>query len=124
MATQTRNSSRSGVTKSTTGAPDDDRVQRAIGHAADAVGQVGDEMPAMIGTANRLLADSAQRLAESPDDVLRSGAAAATGFALGLYLAGAPRFLVSLAMIPVIAIGLTLVSRPARTSRAGSPGTR
>jgi len=92
----------------------DDAAQRA----GEAIDRASAQMPAVMDTASSALNESARRLEESPDEMLTIGAALSTGIALGLYIGGANRILVTLAMIPAIAMGFTLLGR---SSRAEGP---
>jgi hypothetical protein len=94
----------------------DDAAQRA----GEAIDRASAQMPAVVETASSALNESARRLEESPDDVLRIGAALSTGIALGLYLGGANRILVTLAMIPAVAMGFTLLGRSSREGKITS----
>lgn len=89
----------------------------AAQRAGEAIDRASAQMPAVMETASSALNESARRLDESPDDVLRVGAAFSTGVALGLYLGGANRILVMLAMIPAVAMGFTLLGRSSRDSK-------
>ncbi len=91
----------------------DDAAQRA----GEAIDRASAQMPAVMETASSALNESARRLDESPDDVLRIGAALSTGIALGLYIGGANRILVTLAMIPAVAMGFTLLGRSSREGK-------
>jgi hypothetical protein len=94
----------------------DDAAQRA----GEAIDRASAQMPAVMETASSALNESARRLDESPDDVLRIGAALSTGVALGLYIGGANRILVTLAMIPAVAMGFTLLGRSSRDGKIAS----
>jgi hypothetical protein len=94
----------------------DDAAQRA----GEAIERASAQMPAVMETASSALNESARRLEESPDDVLRIGAALSTGVALGLYIGGANRILVTLAMIPAVAMGFTLLGRSSRDGKIAS----
>jgi hypothetical protein len=91
----------------------DDAAQRA----GEAIDRASAQMPAVMETASSALNESARRLDESPEDVLRIGAALSTGIALGLYIGGANRILVTLAMIPAVAMGFTLLGRSSREGK-------
>lgn len=94
----------------------DDAAQRA----GEAIDHASAQMPAVMETASSALNESARRLEESPDDVLTIGAALSAGIALGLYIGGANRILVTLAMIPALAMGFTLLGRSSRERKIAS----
>src|SRR5437773_3748242 len=94
----------------------DDAAQRA----GEAIDRASAQMPAVMDTASSALNESARRLEESPDEMLTIGAALSTGIALGLYIGGANRILVSLALIPAVAMGFTLLGRSSRGGRAAA----
>jgi hypothetical protein len=92
-------------------------LDEAAMRAGDAIDRAGAQMPQVMDTASAALNETARRLESSPDDVLTAGAALSTGVAIGLYIAGAPRILVSAAALPAIAMGWTLLSRSSRPTR-------
>jgi hypothetical protein len=108
------------TTTATTGngnAADEGRgmLDEAAVRASEAIDRASAQMPQVMDTASNALNETARRLESSPDDVLTTGAALSTGVAIGLYIGGAPRILVSLAMLPAIAMGWTLLSRSSKT---------
>lgn len=90
--------------------------------AGEAVDLARARMPAVADTATAALNESARRLDESPDEVLRLGTALAGGIALGLYIGGAPRIVVSLAMIPAAAMAFTLLGRSDQSRKTVTRG--
>ena len=109
--------------KNTYTTTDGDAVEEARGvldeaamRATDAFDRVSAQMPQVMDQASAALNETARRLESSPDDVLTAGAALSTGVPVGLYIGGAPRILVSAALLPAIAMGWTLLSRSSRTS--------
>jgi hypothetical protein len=91
------------------------RLDEAATLATDAIDRASAQMPQVMDSASAALNETARRLESSPDDVLTAGAALSTGVAVGLYIGGAPRILVSAAILPAIAMGWTLLSRSSRT---------
>ena len=55
------------------------------------------------------------------DEMLSVGSVLSFGFAMGLLIGGASRILVTIALIPAAAMGLTLMDR---VSRRGRPANR
>jgi hypothetical protein len=120
MASETKGADRSAIGN---GSKADDARQLlddAAQRAGEAIDRASAQMPAVMETASSALNESARRLEESPDDVLRIGAALSTGIALGLYIGGANRILVTLAMIPAVAMGFTLLGRSSRDGGTAS----
>jgi len=117
MASETRKTSASTTGNGSSDVSDEARgiLDEAALRASDAIDRASAQMPQMRDTASAALSETARRLESSPDDVLTMGAALSTGVAVGLYIGGAPRILVSLAMLPAIAMGWTLLSRSSRT---------
>ena len=116
MASQTKGASRgAGASDGPLTGEARDLLDDAAERAGEAVAGARARMPVVMDTAAAALSESARRLDESPDDVLRLGTALASGIALGLYIGGAPRIVVSLAIIPAAAMAFTLLgrSRPA-----------
>jgi hypothetical protein len=97
-------------------------LDEAALRAGDALDRASAQMPQVMDTASSALSETARRLESSPDDVLSMGAALSTGVAVGLYIGGAPRILVSLAILPAIAMGWTLLSRSSKAGALGAKG--
>jgi hypothetical protein len=117
MASETRNPST--TTRGNGDAADEARgmLDEAATRASGAIDRASAQMPQMMDSASAALTETARRLEASPDDVLTTGAALSTGVAVGLYIGGAPRILVSLAALPAIAMGWTLLSRSSKSTR-------
>jgi hypothetical protein len=62
---------------------------------------------------------AARRIESGSDEMLTHGTTLSLGLAIGMLLAGAPRLLVVLALIPAAAMGLTLLDRNGRQGVGG-----
>jgi hypothetical protein len=120
MTSETRGTGRAATGNGAKGTDARQMLDDAAQRAGDAIDRASAQMPAVMETASSALNESARRLDESPDDVLTIGAALSTGIALGLYIGGANRILVTLAMIPAVAMGFTLLGRSSRGGRAAA----
>jgi hypothetical protein len=120
MTSETRGTGRATTRNGAKGTDARQMLDDAAQRAGDAIDRASAQMPAVMETASSALNESARRLDESPDDVLTIGAALSTGIALGLYIGGANRILVTLAMIPAVAMGFTLLGRSSRGGRIAS----
>jgi hypothetical protein len=92
-----------------------DAVRVQIPQAVEAGSRIAD-------TTGRAASVAAERLRTEPEDRLVAGSTFMFGVSLGLFIAGAPRVLVGLALAPAVAMGLAVVDRrPApRVARATS----
>jgi hypothetical protein len=120
MTSETKGTSRAPAGNGAKGADARQMLDDAAQRAGDAIDRASAQMPAVMETASSALNESARRLEQSPDDVLTIGAALSTGIALGLYIGGANRILVTLAMIPAVAMGFTLLGRSSREGKLTS----
>ena len=118
MASETKSTGRGGAGNGARAADARQLLDDAAQRAGKALDRATAQMPAVMDTASVALSRSARGLDESPDEMLSIGAALSTGIALGLYVAGANRLLVALAMIPALAMGFTLLGRSSRREGA------
>jgi hypothetical protein len=83
---------------------------------------VAARLPEAAATTRAVVDDAARRIESGSDEMLSAGATLSIGFALGLFVGGANRILVVLALIPAAAMSLTLLDRNGRgTRRKQSP---
>lgn len=99
-----------------------DTVARTLGDAAgtvrDLASTTADRFPEAASTARELLVEADRQMRGGSDEMLAAGATLSSGIAVGLLVAGANRALVALAIVPAIAMGLTLLDRSTvRTGR-------
>ena len=120
MTSETKGSDRAATWNGAKAADARQMLDDAAQRAGEAIDRASAQMPAVMETASSALNESARRLEESPDDVLTIGAAFSTGIALGLYIGGANRIVVTLAMIPAVAMGFTLLGRSSRGGEIAS----
>jgi hypothetical protein len=91
--------------------------------AGDVASTVSAHAPAVIDASKATAGVAAREVRSASSDDLMLGTVFSTGLALGLLLARAPRFLVLMALVPVFALGGTLLSRRGGGSTAPSqPG--
>jgi hypothetical protein len=79
---------------------------------ADKAGAVASRLPEAAATTRSAVEEAARRMEAGSDEMLAMGASLTLGLAIGMLLGGANRILVALALIPVTAMGFTLLTRP------------
>jgi hypothetical protein len=88
----------------------------------DAAGTVAERLPDAAAATRATVDEATRRMEAGSDQTLIVGAAVSFGFAAGLLVGGAPRLLVTVALVPAVAMGMTLIDRSGRTTR--STGSR
>jgi high-affinity nickel permease len=86
----------------------------AEGVAANLTGAastVGARLPEAAATTRAAVDEAARRMATGSDQMLTVGTSFSLGLTIGLMIGGANRILVTLAMIPAAAMGMTLLDR-------------
>ncbi len=86
--------------------------------AREQLPQVMEQGGRMADTTAQVAAVTADRLRHQPDEPLTLGSSFMFGVALGLFIAGAPRLIVGLALTPALAMGATLLERRPNGRRA------
>jgi hypothetical protein len=87
----------------------------------DAAGTVAERLPEAAAVTRATVDEATRRMEAGSDQTLLVGTAMSFGFAAGLLVGGAPRILVTVAVVPAVAMGMTLLDRTGRmTRRAGS----
>jgi hypothetical protein len=76
---------------------------------------VAARLPEAAATTRAAVDEAARRIETGSDEMLTAGATLSLGLALGLLIGGASRILVTLALIPAAAMGLTLLDRHSRS---------
>jgi hypothetical protein len=94
-------------------------VREMASTAADAGRQLRERIPEVMSTSISALDEADRRLQGEPDEALRIGGTFSVGLGLGLFIAGAPRSMVLLAISPALAMGATLIGRKGGQSRLG-----
>jgi hypothetical protein len=79
---------------------------------------VASRLPEAAATTRAAVDEAARRIETGSDEMLTTGATLSLGVAVGLLIGGASRLLVVLALIPAVAMGLTLLDRSGRGPRA------
>lgn len=77
----------------------------------DTASDAATRLPAAASTTRDAIADASRTLQAESNERLSAGTLLSFGFALGLLIGGASRFLVLLALIPATAMGVTLLDR-------------
>ena len=94
-----------------------------IAEAADAVRSAADEvatrLPDAAASARSAIDEVDRQLKTGSDEMLSAGTTLTFGLAIGLLIGGANRLLVAAALVPVAAMGLTLLGRANGRSRGG-----
>jgi hypothetical protein len=83
----------------------------------DAAGTVAERLPEAAAATKATVDEATRRMEGGSDQTLMVGAAMSFGFAAGLLVGGAPRLLVTAALVPAVAMGMTLIDRSGRTAR-------
>jgi hypothetical protein len=76
-----------------------------------AAGTVADRLPEAAAMTKSTMDEAARLIEGGSDQTLIVGAAMSVGFAAGLLVGGAPRLLVTAALLPAVAMGMTLIDR-------------
>jgi hypothetical protein len=79
---------------------------------------VASRLPEAAATTRAAVDEAARRIESGSDEMLTTGATLSLGVAIGLLIGGASRILVVLALIPGVAMGLTLLDRTGRGPRS------
>jgi hypothetical protein len=91
---------------------------------AERVSSVAARLPEAATTTRGAVEEAARRMEAGSDEMLAVGASLSMGLAIGLLIGGANRLLVAAALIPVTAMGFTLLDRrgSGRTTAASRRG--
>ena len=73
-------------------------------------------VPEMAQATRGAVAEAVRQMDAGSDEMLTAGTSLSLGLAIGMLIGGANRFLVALALVPVAAMGLTLLDRQGRLS--------
>jgi hypothetical protein len=115
------------ATRTTTTTPIDEESrasarERASGVAVgvmsgvrDAAGTVAERLPEAAAATRATVDEATRRMEAGSDQTLIVGTAMSFGFAAGLLVGGAPRLLVTVALVPAVAMGMTLIDRSGRS---------
>jgi hypothetical protein len=88
-----------------------------MGGVRDAAGNVAERLPEAAAATRATVDEATRRMEAGSDQALIVGAAVSFGFAAGLLVGGAPRLLVTVALVPAVAMGMTLIDRSGRVTR-------
>jgi hypothetical protein len=95
-------------------------AKEAAGTVLGVANEAMSHLPEAAATTRDTLAEASRTIRTSSDESLSAGTLVSFGFALGLLVGGANRLLVLLALVPAVAMGLTLLDRqggtPVRTT--------
>jgi hypothetical protein len=89
----------------------------ATAAAASLTTDAAARLPGVAATTRAGFDDANRRIRASSDEMLRLGTAVSFGFAVGLLITGASRFLVAAALVPVGMMGLAMLERWTGSSR-------
>ncbi len=98
-----------------------DAVAEAAGTVRTAAEDAVGRLPEVAATTRSAIEDANRQMRSGSDEMLSLGSVLSFGFAMGLLIGGANRILVTIALIPAAAMGLTLMDR---VSRRGRPASR
>jgi hypothetical protein len=92
-----------------------DTVSEAAGAVRDVALNARDvaatKLPEVTATTRSAIEDANRQMQSSSDEMLAMGGALSFGLAIGMLVGGAPRFLVAGALVPAVAMILTLLNR-------------
>lgn len=74
-------------------------------------GDVGDQVPGLVGGVRNATAAGTREISRWPEQTRRLVAATSIGLGAGLAIAGAPRLVLGLALLPAIAVAATGMGR-------------
>jgi hypothetical protein len=89
----------------------------------DAAGTVAERLPEAAAATRSTVDEATRRMEAGSDQTLLVGTAMSFGFAAGLLVGGAPRLLVTVALVPAVAMGMTLLDRTGRMTRPSGSGS-
>jgi hypothetical protein len=85
----------------------------------EAAGTVAERLPEAAAMTRATVDEATRRMEAGSDQALIVGASMSFGFAAGLLVGGAPRLLVTVALVPAVAMGMTLLDRSGRMQARG-----
>ncbi len=99
-----------------------DSVQTAMREVRGAIEDVSRQVPDIARASRGAVDDLFRAIETGSDERVTAGVSLSLGLALGMLLGSAPRLLVIIALAPVVAAGLVMADRRAKstTSRASS----
>ncbi len=100
-----------------------DSAREMAGTVMAAAGDAVSHLPEAAATTRDALADANRAIQSGSDETLSAGTLVTVGFALGLFVGGANRLLVLVALIPAALMGLTLMDRQNTTASGKSTTT-
>ena len=112
--------SRSTSSASTGAAGAADSAREMAGSVMAAAGDAVSHLPEAAATTRDALVDANRAIRSGSDESLSAGTLVTVGFALGLFVGGANRLLVLVALIPAALMGLTLMDRQNTGDRGSS----
>jgi len=81
-------------------------------------------LPEVAATAQDAARDTQRKLDQMPNQALVIGTSVSVGMAAGLFLGGANRLLVALALAPAAAMAMTMVNRDAAAKDSGASSSK
>ena len=101
----------------------EEAVQVALREVRNAIQGVGRSMPEVARVSRSAVDDVVRAIEAGSDQQVTAGVSLSLGLAIGMLVGGAPRLLILLALVPVVAMGLTLPDRRSGTTRTQAPIT-
>lgn len=108
-----------GASNATTGSARE-TVGDVAANVRGAAETVAARIPDAAAQTRAVVDEAARRMETGSDEMLTAGTTLSLGLAIGMLVAGAPRLLVALALIPAAAMGLTLLDRNGNNARSGT----
>src|SRR6476661_3219572 len=93
---------------------------RAAVTAKDTAADVVSRLPEVAATTRAAIEDANRQISAGSDEMLAAGTLLSFGFAMGLLVGGANRFLVGAALVPAAMLGFNLLDRGTRAAKTGT----
>lgn len=97
-------------------------AEQAAAGLSGAAGTVSARLPEAAATTRTVIDDAARAISTGSDEMLTVGTSFSLGVAIGMLVGGANRILVTLALIPAAAMGMTLLDRNSTTGKGRRAG--
>jgi hypothetical protein len=101
-----------------------DTVSGAAGNVKDATADAVARLPEVAATTRAAIEDANRQISAGSDEMLAAGSLLSFGFAMGLLVGGANRFLVGAAMVPAAMLGFNLLDRATRAAKRPATSSR
>ena len=97
-----------------------DSISGAAGTVKDTAADAVARLPEAAATTRAAIEDANRQISAGSDEMLAAGTLLSFGFAMGLLVGGANRFLVTVALVPAGMLGFNLLDRATRAAKSGT----